>query len=322
MAFRLRKTFAAVCATLALSLPAGAADYPERPVTIVAPYGAGGSSDTLARMLAERLNEVLGGNFIVENRSGAGSRVGTESVARSDADGYTLLLADMPYAIVPNVYDDVAYEAEDFIAIAQVGLAPIVLFASPGMEDASIEAITEKAKSAEDAIAIGSGGIGATTHMVAELFQAQVDAKLLHVPFGGTSPSLQGLAGSQVDVAFGSYASGRSLAEAGSIQVIGVTSPERVAILPDVPTFAESGVDLEVRHWWGLLAPKGTPDEIVDSLRTAVAAILKEDVVLDRLSKLGVSPGELTPEEFQAFLSSEDQRWADIVASAGIEVSQ
>ncbi|MEM9394404.1 MAG: tripartite tricarboxylate transporter substrate-binding protein [Pseudomonadota bacterium] len=313
--------FTGVFAALALVATAAVAEYPERPVTIVAPYGAGGSSDTLARIIAERLNEAVGGNFIVENRPGAGSRVGTESVARGDADGYTLLLADMPYAIVPNVHQDVAYAPDDFVAIAQVGLAPIVLFARPDLEDASIKTVVDMAAEPE-AVAIGSGGIGATTHMVAELFQADSGTTLLHVPFGGTGPSLQGLAGSQVDVAFGSYASGRSLVEAGSIQVIGVTSPERAEILPDVPTFIESGVDLEVRHWWGLLAPEGTPDAIVSTLRSAVADVLKEDAVQERLSQLGVSPGELSAEEFQTFLSSESDRWAGIVESAGIQVQQ
>lgn len=322
MTIGLVRRLALLCASLAIAVPAATAKYPDRPVTIVAPYGAGGSSDTLARVIAERLNKVLGGNFIVENRPGAGSRVGTESVARGKADGYTLLLADMPYAIVPNVYKNVAYKARDFVAIAQVGLAPIVLFARPDLKGASIESVVKSAKAKKEAVAIGSGGIGATTHMVAELLQKQVGAKLLHVPFGGTGPSLRGLAGGQVDVAFGSYASGRSLTEAGSIRAIGVTSPKRAKILPDVPTFSEKGVDLVVRHWWGLLAPKGTPADVVSSLRKAVASVLDEADVKARLTKLGVSPGELSPAAFQEFLSSENDRWAGIVKSAGIQAKQ
>ncbi len=306
---------------LAPPQPETSAGYPERPATIIAPYGAGGSSDTLARILAERLTDELGGNFIVENRPGAGSRIGIETVARAKADGYTLLLADMPFAIVPNVYEGVGYAPDEFVAIAQLGLAPMVLFARPDMENASIETVVSLAAE-PDAVAVGSGGIGATTHMVAELFQAESGTSLLHVPFGGTAQSLQGLAGSQVDVAFGSYASGRSLAEAGGIQAIGATAPARIDILPDVPTFKESGIDLEVYHWWGLLAPKGTPEDVIVTLRDTVATVLADPSVKQRFDQLGVSPAELSPDAFQAFLTTESDRWGRIVEAADIEVRQ
>lgn len=298
------------------------AEYPERPVTIVAPYGAGGSSDTLARILGERMGALLGSNFIVENRPGAGSRVGTEYVARAKGDGYTILLADMPFAIVPNLYKDAAYKTDDFVAIGQVGVAPMVLFARPDLKDATIDNIIKDARAKDEALTIGSGGVGATTHMVAELFQRAVKAKLLHVPFGGSGPSLQGLAGSQIDVAFSTFASGSSLFDAGSIQAVGVTSRERMAAAPNIPTFTEKGYDLVVEHWWGMVAPASVPADIVAKLRSAMTAAMKEDVVKERLAKLKVTPSTLSPDQFQAFLASENERWGGIIKSAGIKISQ
>lgn len=298
------------------------AEYPERPVTIVAPYGPGGSSDVIGRILAERLTVELGGNFLVENRPGAGSRVGTEFVARAQPDGYTLLLADMPFSIIPKLYKDAKYDVQDFVAITQIGVAPMFLYARPDFEGDTISAVLDAAKAEPKALLIGSGGIGATTHMMAELFQREGKVELLHVPFGGAGPALQGLAGGQVDVAFSTIATGKPLLDAGSMKAIGVTSAKRVDSYPDVETFAEAGYDLEVEHWWGLLAPAGTPADVVERLRKAATGVLKQAEVQARLGQLTVQPPRLTPEEFQAFTVSESERWADIIKSAGITVDQ
>lgn len=321
---KVRMALTTVAIGAALTLPAlpVMAEYPERPVTIVAPYGPGGSSDVLGRVLAERLTEKLGGNFLVENRPGAGSRVGTEHVARAEANGYTLLLADMPFAIVPNLYDDTAYGVDDFVAIGQIGVAPMILYTRPDFDGNSIADVVEAAQAEAEAIMIGSGGIGATTHMMAELFQREAAIELLHVPFGGAGPSLQGLAGSQVDVAYSTYTTGASLLEAGSIKAVGVTAADRLEVLPDVETFAEAGYDLQVEHWWALLAPAGTPDNVVEQLRVAVAEILGQEDVQARLRQLAVQPGILAPGEFQSFMISEGERWSDVIESAGISVQQ
>ncbi|MGY6634708.1 MAG: Bug family tripartite tricarboxylate transporter substrate binding protein [Alkalilacustris sp.] len=309
----------AVGATLALP---SLAEYPERPVTIIAPYGPGGSSDVLGRVLAERLSEALGGSVIVENRPGAGSRVGTEAVARAAADGHTLLLADMPFAIVPNIHADAAYSVDDFVAIGQIGVAPMILFARPDFDGDSVGDVVAAAGVAPEALLIGSGGIGATTHMMAELFQRAVGVELLHVPFEGAGPALQGLAGSQVDLAFSTYPTAASLLQAGSIRVIGVAADDRLELLADVETFAEAGHDLSVEHWWGLLAPAGTPDAVVETLRSALRDVLTQDQVAERMAQLSVQPGALDADAFQAFLASESDRWSAIIEEAGISIDQ
>jgi len=319
--YLLGKVLAVFIFALGLMMPAQA-DYPTRPVTIVAPYGPGGSSDILGRVVAERLTEVLGANVLVENRPGAGSRIGTESVARANPDGYTLLLADMPFAIVPNLYADSEYDVEDFVAIAQIGVSPMVLFMRPDLEHDSLAEIIEMAQAEPEALMIGSGGVGATTHMVAELFQLEADVELLHVPFSGAGPSLQGLAGGQVDVAFSTYPTGAPLLEAGSIKALGVTSAERMQVLPEIETFNEAGYDLEVEHWWALLAPKDTPEEVVQLLREAAADVMTQDIIKERMEKLAVAPGTLSPEEFDAYMADESARWADIISNANIKIEE
>jgi tripartite-type tricarboxylate transporter receptor subunit TctC len=315
-------TWAALAAGI-LGVATGApalADYPERPVTIVAPYGPGGSSDVLSRILAERMTDSLGGNFIVENQPGAGSRVGTEAVARAPADGYTLLLADMPFTIVPNLYEDAQYDpVEDFTPIAMIGVAPMVLFARPDFEGDDVNAAVSTAKDAPGDLTIGSGGVGATTHMMAELFQREADIELLHVPYGGAGPALQGLAGGQTDLAFSTLATGSPLLQAGSIKALGVTSDEPIEALPDVGTFDEAGYDLVVEHWWGLFAPAGTPDDVVEILREAARSALENEGVQERLRQLGVEPRAMSAEEFADFVGDENARWAEIIEAADIQ---
>lgn len=317
----LGKVFAVFVLSLGLMISAQA-DYPERPITIVAPYGPGGSSDILGRVLAERMGEALGVNVLVENRPGAGSRIGTESVARANPDGYTLLLADMPFAIVPNLYQDSEYDVEDFTTITQIGVSPMMLFARPDLGLASMADLIEAAKAEPEALMIGSGGVGATTHMVAELFQRVADVELLHVPFSGAGPSLQGLAGGQVDIAFSTYPTGASLLEAGTINAVGVTAAERMAVAPDVATVGEAGYDLEVEHWWALLAPKDTPAEVLEALRDAAADVMEQEVIQDRMEKLAVQPGRLNPAEFDEYMADESARWAEIIASANIKIEE
>jgi tripartite-type tricarboxylate transporter receptor subunit TctC len=312
-----------IAATLAAlgGAPALASDYPGRPVTIVAPYGAGGSSDTLGRVLAEQMSTLMGGQFVVENRPGAGSRVGIESVARADADGYTMVLVDMPHTIIPSLYPDARYHpVDDFETIAMIGVAPMVLFANPGFKAQSLPEILALAEAEPGEYTIASGGEGSTTHLMSELLQVLGDVELLHVPYGGAGPALQALASGEVNLSFSTVATGAPLLAAGGINPVAVTAAERMAALPDVPTFQELGVDLLVEHWWGLLVPAGTPEAIVEALREAAATALASDALAQRLQALSVLPSTVSPEAAADFIAAETARWARVIEDAGISL--
>jgi len=312
-----------IAATLAAlsAVPALASDYPSRPVTIVAPYGAGGSSDTLGRVLAEQMSTLLGGQFVVENRPGAGSRVGIESVARASADGYTLVLVDMPHTIIPSLYPDARYHpVDDFETIAMIGVAPMVLFSNPGFTAQSVPEILALAESEPGEYTIASGGEGSTTHLMSELLQVLGGIELLHVPYGGAGPALQALASGEVNLSFSTVATGAPLLAAGGINPVAVTAAERMAALPDVPTFQELGVELLVEHWWGLLTPAGTPEAVVEALREAAATALASEAVAQRLQALSVLPSTVSPEAAADFIAAETARWAQVIEDAGISL--
>lgn len=299
--------------------PALAADYPSKPVTIVAPYGAGGSSDILGRVIAEQLSTIMDGQFVVENRPGAGSRVGIESVARATADGHEMVLVDMPHTIIPSLYPDARYHpVDDFETVAMIGVAPMVLFANPEFDGQSVPDILAMARDNPGDYTIASGGEGSTTHLMSELIQILGDVELLHVPYGGAGPALQGLASGEVDMSFSTVATGSSLLSTGGINAIAVTATERMEALPDVPTFQEEGVELVVEHWWGLLVPAGTPEDVLRDLREATAQALQSDEVRERLSSLSVLPSSVAPEDAADFIEAETERWAQVIEEAGI----
>ena len=308
----------ALAALIALAASASAAEqYPDRPVALIVPYAAGGSSDVLARLIGEPLSKSLGQPIVIDNRAGAGSRIGTEIAAKSAPDGYTLLLADMPHTIVPAIQNGVRYDSvRDFTPIGLIGTASMFFFVNPALDAATAADFIAKAKASPDKITIASGGVGSATHLTAELFQAKAGIKLVHVPFRGAGPAMNDLAAGHVQSGFTTMATASSVLD--RVRTLAVASETRLAAQPNIPTFKEGGVDLAVEHWWGVLAPAGLPPAIAARLGRDFKAILEAPEFSPRLTPLGVTASRASPAQFQALIESDTKRWADIVRSVGI----
>jgi tripartite-type tricarboxylate transporter receptor subunit TctC len=293
--------------------------YPDHPIMLIVPYAAGGSSDVLARLLGERLSKSLGQQIIIDNRAGAGSRLGIEIAARSAPDGYTLLLADMPHTIIPAIQKGVRYDpVRDFTPIGLIGIASMVFFVNPAVQAETAQDFVALAKANPEKITIASGGIGSATHLTAELFQARTGVKLVHVPFRGAGPAMNDLLAGHVQAGFTTLATASSVLD--RVRALAIASETRLAALHSIPTFREGGIDLVVEHWWGVLAPAGLPPEIVARLAGDLTAILDSHELATRLAPLGVATTHASPAQFRALIESDTARWGDIVRSVGISV--
>lgn len=297
-------------------------DYPTKYVRFIVPYAPGGSSDVLARTIGQKLGEAFGQTFVIDNRPGAGSMIGTDVAAKATPDGYTLILSDMPHTINPSIYRKVPYDPiRDFAPVTVIGVSPMFLFAHTSFKARNVKELIALAKTQPGKIAIASGGTGATTHLAAELLQAHAGIRLTHVPYKGAGPALADVAAGQIPLTFTSMATGASFVKSGRLNILGVTSTKRLAAFADVPTFAESGVpELVFEHWWGIMAPAGTPRPVVDKLNRAVTMALAAPDVRDRFTALAVEPRTTTSEQFRALLVADVARWAKVVKDAGITV--
>jgi tripartite-type tricarboxylate transporter receptor subunit TctC len=300
-----------------------ASDYPTKFVRFIVPYAPGGSSDVLARTLGQKLGDALGQTFVIDNRPGAGSMLGTDVAAKAPPDGYTLILSDMPHTINPSIHAKVPYDpVKDFAPVTLIGVSPMFLFANPALQVQSLKDLIALAKSQPGRVAIASGGNGATTHLAAELFQTHAGIQLTHVPYKGAGPAITDVVGGQVPITFTSMATAAPFVKAGRLRVLGVTSSRRLTAFPDVPTFEESGVSgLVFEHWWGVMAPSGTPRPVVDKLNHLITRILGANDVRERFSALAVEPRTTTPEQFRTLLESDLKRWAKVVKDAGIKAN-
>ncbi len=310
----------ALAAFIALAGPALAAEpYPDHPVTLIVPYAAGGSSDVLARLLGERLSKSLGQPIVIDNRAGAGSRLGIELAAKSAPDGYTLLLADMPHTIIPAIQKGVHYDpVADFTPVALIGTASMFLFINPAVQAHTVPDFVALAKANPEKITIASGGIGSATHLTAELFQAKAGIKLVHVPFRGAGPAMNDLVAGHVQSGFTTLATASSILD--RVRTLAVASEAHSPTQPNIPTFREAGIDLVAEHWWGVLAPGRLPPEISVRLTGDLKAVLDSNETAARLAPLGVTPSHASPAQFQALIESDTARWAEIVKSVGISV--
>src|SRR3954469_20451371 len=262
--------------------------YPDHPITMIVPYATGGSSDVLARLLAEPLSQSLGQQIVIDNRAGAASRLGIEIAAKSAADGYTLLLADMPHTIVPAIQKGVHYDPiRDFTPIGLIGTASMFFFVNPAVKAETAADFVALAKASSDKITIASGGIGSATHLTAELFQAKAGIKLVHVPFRGAGPAMNDLVAGHVQSGFTTMATASSVLD--RVRTLAVASETRLAAQPGIPALKEGGVDLVVEHWWGVLAPAGLQPAIAARLRKELKTILDSPEFASRLAPLGVT---------------------------------
>lgn len=310
------------CASSAVAAQTPAADYPAKFVRFIVPYAPGGSSDVLARTLGQKLGAALGQTFVIDNRPGAGSMIGTDIAAKATPDGYTIILSDMPHTINPSIYAKVPYDpVKDFAPVTTIGVSPMFLFVNPAVKAQNVKDFIALAKAQPGRISIASGGTGATTHLMAELLQSHAGIKLNHVPYKGAGPALTDVVAGQIPATFTSMATAAPFAQSGRLRILGVTSAKRLPAFPDVATFDESGVTgLIVEHWWGVMAPAGVPRAIVDKLRGEIVNAVNSTDVRERFTVLAVEPRTNTPQQFQALLASDVKRWAKVVRDAGIKI--
>lgn len=314
------KRYLWLAAVLAVS-SASAQDYPTKPVRLIVPFGAGGGSDYVGRLVAQKLTEQMGQTVVVENRPGAASLVGTELAARSPADGYTLLLADSGFTINPAFYKNTKYDPlKDFDPITVVAQTPYVLVVNPALAyAASLEDFLAAAKAQPGAINIGSAGNGSGTHMSGELFKLRAQLNLTHVPYKSAGASVADVVGGQIQASMSSPPAALPLAKAGKVKILAAAAPKRSALLPDVPTFEEAGVrGVHVSNWYAVMSVGGTPKPIIKRLHDELMKAIAAPDMRERLAAGALEPSPTTPEEFRSLISAELQRWAQVIKEAGI----
>jgi tripartite-type tricarboxylate transporter receptor subunit TctC len=296
--------------------------YPSRPVHLVVPFGSG-TPDAIARILAQQLSEQAKQPFIVENRAGANGIVGTEIVAKAPPDGYTLLLVSGSFAINPSMYKKLPYDTlKDFAPVTNVcALDAFILTVNPALPARSVQELIALARAPGAKLAYGSPGIGNTIHLAGALFNARAGTNMVHVPYKGGGPAVSALLGGEIQVMFANAALALSHIKAGKLRALAVTSRDRLAYLPDIPTMAEAGVKgMEMdAGWFGLFAPAGTSAEILLKLHAEARAALANTQVRERLLAQGLAPVGNSPGEFKAYVESEIRSYAEIVRLAGIE---
>lgn len=293
--------------------------WPTKPVKLVVGYAAGGATDVLARLVAVKLADQLGQPVVVDNRAGANSNLGAEFVARAPADGYTLYVLTIANTINATLYPKLAYDpVKDFEPIGLIAKIPNILVVNPKLPIRNVAEYVRYAKESKDGISFASSGSGSSVHLSGEMFKAQAKAKMLHVPYRGSSPAVTDLLGGQVQSMFDNAPSALPHVQAGRLRAIAVTSAERSPLLPDVPTLAESGFPgLEVQSWFALAAPAGTPRAVVEKLNSALNKLLAAPDVRQRLRELAATPGERTPEQMRTFVADEVKRWHAVVKDSG-----
>lgn len=320
------KAIALAAVALLAALHAARADdsssYPAQNIKIIVPFPAGGTADTVPRLVADKLRQKWNRTIIIENRSGAGGNIGAEAVASSAADGYTLLASPPgPIAINQALYKKLSFKPEDLMPVTLIGTAPNVLDVRPDFPAKTVKELIDYAKANPDKVSFASQGNGTTSHLTAILFEKLTGTKMVHVPYRGTTPALQDIMGNTVDIFFDNLGSSMSLHVGKKLRILGVCGPERAPLLPDVPTVQESGVPGFVSvTWFGLMAPKGTPEAIVAKLNAAVTEILKDPDIQTQFAKLGVQPAPMSIPETAKFIHEERVRWGDIITSANVTV--
>ena len=308
---------AAAAATFASG--AIAQSYPAKPIRIVVPYAPGGAVDIIARATAQELTKRVGQQIIVDNRTGAGGNIGSDTVAKAPPDGYTLLMASPANTINPSLYTNMPYDpSRDLIPIALIGSVPSVLVANPSLPVQGIKQLIALAKAKPGALTYGSGGSGSTEHLAGEMFKSFAGIDLLHVPYKGGAQVMIDLMGGQVALMFSNQLGVLPHIKAGKLKPLGVASAGRSTALPDVPTFAEAGFpDFKVSVWWGVMGPAGMPKDVVNQLNREIVAGLASPEMKERLQTMSAQPIGGTPDQFAAFFAAETKRWAPIVKASG-----
>jgi tripartite-type tricarboxylate transporter receptor subunit TctC len=305
-------------------LPALAQDYPARPVKIIVPFAAGGPADIYARFLAQRLEAALGQPFIVDNRPGAGSVIGTDAAAKSAPDGYTLLLMSNTHTVNESLAPNKPYALlRDFVPVAPVNYSDLVLVVHPAVAASNLAELLALAKSKPGKLNYASSGSGTPYHMAGELFKAMAGLDIVHVPYKGSSQARTDTLGGQVDMMFDAVPTMSEFAKAGKVRALATTGKVRSSVLPNVPTMAEAGVPgYEAVIWLGVMAPKGTPPEIVRRLNTEINTIIGRPDVRDEWLRQGAVAMKMNPEEFGRYIVDDIAKWERIVKISGAKPDQ
>jgi tripartite-type tricarboxylate transporter receptor subunit TctC len=299
-------------------------DYPNQPITFVVPFAAGGPTDTVTRLIAEPMSKTLGQQIVVQNVTGAGGTLGAGEVAAAEADGYTVLMHHIGMSTAPSLYADLAYNPlEDFKTIGLVTDVPMTVIARKDFEPTTLQELVDYVKANADKVTYANAGIGAASHLCGLLLQNAIGVKVTEVPYQGTGPALTDLVGGQVDFMCDQTTNTTGQIKAGEVKAYAITTPERNAALPDLPTATEGGLpNFEVSVWHGLYVPKDTPDAIVQELSAALQAALKDPNVVEQFAALGTTPvsAELaTPAAHTERLQSQIELWKPIIQAAGVQ---
>jgi tripartite-type tricarboxylate transporter receptor subunit TctC len=322
-----RSLWVAGAAALALSfcqIAAHAQDaaYPNRPIKMLVGFGAGGGTDIAARIMAQKMSEILGQSIVVENRTGASGMIAAEDEAKSAPDGYTLMMGSQTtYAVAPNLYRKVTLDAaKEFAGVAMTGASPLVLVVNLSFAAHSVRDVIAMAKADPGKINFGTGGLGTTPHMTAELFQYTAGIKMVHVAYRGEAPAINDLLAGQIPLMFANLSAVMGNLKGGTLRALAVTGAHRSPSAPDIPTVAESALPgFEAETWWGIVAPAGTPHAILAKLNTAARKALADDDTKKRFADLGMTNGGSSPEELDAYIKSEIAKWSKVIKDANIQ---
>src|SRR5690606_36239845 len=298
---------------------ASAADaWPSKPITLMIPYPPGGSADMLARPVAARLEKKLGQTIVIDYRPGAGGSIATSQLARSEADGYTLLMVLAAHAINPSLYKSLPYDTrKDFAGVSMVATLPLLVAAPLATPADNMQELVDYARRNPGKLTFASAGNGNTSHLAGEMFNKVAGTEMLHVPYKGSGPAVVALLGGEVSLMFDSISTSMPHVKSGKLKGLAVTGPQRSPLLPDLPTVAESGVpDVVVEGWYGLIAPAGTAADVLNSLSTSIADVLAERELKQQLEGFGYRTVGSTPEAFDRHIHSEIDRWGEVVKAS------
>ena len=315
-----RRVAAAAAVLLIATAVAGAQSWPQKPIRMIVPYPAGGGTDFIGRLAAKELTERLGQQVFVENRAGANGAIGLQALMQSDPDGYTIAASsDTPLVVNPWLYEKLPYQPlRDFVPVATLVRFPGMLAVHPSLPAHGVAELIALAKANPGSLAYASAGVGNFSHLAMELFALAAGVKLLHVPYKGTGPASLALIGGEVQMGFNNVQTLLQNVRAGQLRPLAVAEPQRLAILPDVPTVAETVPGFAMAPWVGIIVPARTPDEIVNRLAHATLAVMSDPAVIRLLNDQQVTPMAMRTQEFEQLIKSDLERWANVIKTAGI----
>jgi tripartite-type tricarboxylate transporter receptor subunit TctC len=320
--FLSRTLRAMLLVTLAASSSVFAQAWPNKGITLIVPFPAGGTTDLISRPLAQKLSEVLKQPVVVENRGGAGGTVGAGAAARSAPDGHTFLIGAVHHTIATTLYKNLPYNFEkDFAPVTVMAYVPNIVVAHSSVAAKNMQELTALAKAKPGSITYGSAGNGTSHHMAAELFKSMAKVDMQHIPYKGGGPMMNDLIGGQINIAFETAASATPQIKGGKVKALAITTAKRSPSMPDLPTVAESGLPgYDVVTWYGMLAPAATPKEIVSRMNAEVLKILQTPEFKQRLADISSEPGDTTPEQFAELIKSDTAKWAKVVKESGATI--